>query len=119
MQASEHVFVWREADNPGRRAECLRLADLASFVEVGPGDRARGLCRDRVCHDTDNRAEPLAVQGMALFAKQDRRIPADGVGSFEHIGDFARIDLADLTQAGFAWSSPKRGDPSDNESGDT
>jgi hypothetical protein len=55
---------------------------------------------------------------MARFAKQDRRIPADGVGSFEHIGDFARIDLADLTQAGFAWSSPKRGDPSDNESGD-
>ena len=63
-------------------------------MEVDPADRAHEFRADRIGHDADNAAEPLAVERMAVLAEQDGRMPADRGGSLEDVGDQIGVDCA-------------------------
>ena len=72
MQAAEDFVVGRQANDPQppNAAERLRFADLAALVEVGPRNPAGALAGDGVGQDRDDRAEPLAVELVALLSRK-------------------------------------------------
>ena len=109
MKAEKDVLVSAEPNDSRRLAERPGLADFCEVRrEVGSRDCARRRCRYGIGQNPDKRAEPLAVERMALLAEQDGRMPADGVGPSKHVGDSVRVDAPDFPQVTLGGRSANR-----------
>ena len=74
--------------------------------EIGSRDRARRLRGRGVRHHADDAAKVARVKPAAWIFEINGGIPADRVGSLQHVGYRARVDLADVAEIGLAWRSP-------------
>ena len=78
---------------------------LRAVVEVGSGDSAGALAGDRIGQNRDDRAEPLAVEFVAVLPEIGPLAPAERLDILERLSDrpMVDIDLAKGAQIGFPW----------------
>jgi hypothetical protein len=93
MQPAQHVLV-RCQQHDARAGEPLGLADLLALMNVRAADCARWSACQRICHDSDDRADPPAVEPMIFLPEKNLVMPADRGCRVHDIGDHGRIDLA-------------------------